>query len=187
MPYQLAPNNVIIERNTAFTGSDGVNYSASWWEGKNESERNAVGITWVNGQPSYDQKFYWGTGKPKDLVDLKTVWVDRQKETAKAFLSSCDWLVLRESEGGTACPSEWKTYRANVRTVSDQREAKINACSDVDELCATIRGHLAETVAGTSSNGATEKKKEDGSSYSPKQWDDIPNPDILPTWPTKPS
>ena len=93
----------------------------------------------------------------------------------------------------------------------------INACADTDKLCATIRGTLAPTVAGTASNGATEKfdtskekfdtskEKKDGSgnsfdpkqyesfdpkqyeSFDPKQWNDIANPDLLEEWPTVPT
>ena len=34
---------------------------------------------------------------------------------ALAYLSSTDWMVIREAEGGTACTEEVKTLRAEAR------------------------------------------------------------------------
>ena len=184
MPYKLAPGNSPIEVNTAFTGTDGINYTSSWWKDKTEAERNAVGITWEADPPWYDQEFYWGASKPKDIDGLKTNWVQEQKDIANSLLAKTDWMVIRAAEGGTAVPSANATYRAAVRTQCGLREATINACADTDALCATIRNTLAPTVAGTASNGATEKKQDDGTSYDPVQYNDIANPDLLEDWPT---
>ena len=170
----------------AFT-HNGSQYPASWLRHATLSQKNAIGITEVADPPWYDQAFYWSSVKPKDLAKLKTVWVEQQKETANQLLSKSDWMVTRKAEAGTAIPSATATYRTAVRTQCGLREATINACSDVKKLQDTIRGNLAPTVAGTASNGATEKKKEDGSSYDPKQYNDIANPDLLEDWPTEPS
>ena len=35
--------------------------------------------------------------------------------TARAYLASTDWMVIREVEGGTACPSDVKAARAAAR------------------------------------------------------------------------
>ena len=176
-----------LSLDVAFTSADGTQYPANWLRNSTAADRAAVkntGITWEADPPWYDQRFYWGPGKPKDLATLKALWVQKQKDIANSLLAPTDWKVIRAAEGGTALPSADKTYRGNVRTQCGLREATINACADVDKLCATITGTLSPTVAGTASNGATEKKKEDGSSYDPVQYNDIANPDLLEDWPT---
>ena len=199
MPYKLAPGNSPISVNSQFVGTDGITYTSSWWNGKTEAERNAVGITWEADPAWYDQQFYWGANKPKDITELKKTWVSKQKDIANSLLRPTDWMVIRAAEGGTAVPSANATYRAAVRTQCGLREATINACADTDALCATIKGNLAPTVAGTASNGATEKfdtskekLDESGNSFDPKQYEsfdpvqynDIANPDLLEDWPT---
>ena len=185
----------------AFTSADGTQYPANWLRNSTAADRAAVantGITWEADPPWYDQRFYWSPNKPKDLADLKAKWVNTQKQTANNLLAQTDWLIVRKAEIGTAVPSADTTYRAKVRTQCGLREATINACADVDKLCATLTGTLAPTIAGTASNGATEKfdtSKEvlvDGKSqdpkvyesFDPKQYNDIANPDLLEDWPT---
>ena len=202
MGYKL--NGSPLSLDVAFIDSDGTQYPSNWLRRSTEAQRAAVptgGITWVADPPGYDQEFYWGSGKPKDIGDLKTLWVQHQKDIAKSLLAKTDWMVTRKAEAGTAIPSATATYRTNVRTQCGLREATINACADTDKLCATIRGKLAPTVAGTASNGATEKfdtskekKDESGNSFDPKQYEsfdpkqynDIANPDLLEDWPTVP-
>ena len=185
MGYKL--NGAPLALDVPFKDSDGTNYPANWLRNSTATERAAVptgGITWEADPPWYNKKFYWAADNPKDIAELKPNWVQQQKATAKGLLIDTDWMVTREAEGGTSIPSAWKTYRAAVRTQCGLREATINACADTAKLAATIDGELPPTVAGTADNGATEKKKEDGSSYDPKQYNDIANPDILEDWPT---
>ena len=184
--YNGSPLNLDVSwRDTA-----GTQYPASWLRGSTAAQRAAVpsgGVTWEDDPPWYDQEFYWSKDKPKAIADLKKTWVEKQKNRANQLLSNTDWLVTRKAEVGTAIPSATATYRANVRTQCGLREATINACADTDALCKTIQGTLAPTIAGSASNGATEKKKEDGSSYDPVQYNDIANPDLLEDWPALPS
>ena len=201
MGYKL--NGSPLSLDVAFRDSDGTQYPSNWLRSSTAAQRAAVptgGITWEADPPWYDEEFYWGTGNPKAIADLKTLWVQKQKDSANNKLSETDWLVTRKSEKGTAIPSATQTYRDNVRTQCGLREATINACADTDKLAATIRNTLAPTVAGTASNGATEKfdtSKEvlvDGKSqdpkvyesFDPKQYNDIANPDLLEDWPTAP-
>ena len=205
-------NGSPLSLDVAWRDTAGTQYPSNWLRGSTAAQRAAVpsgGVTWVADPPWYDQEFYWGPSKPKDIADtptydsydsdgkgvgdptgtrtgLKTLWVQKQKEEANSLLAGTDWLVTRKSEAGTAIPTAQANYRTAVRTQCGLREATINACADTDTLCATIRGTLAPTVAGTASNGATEKKKEDGSSYDPVQYNDIANPDLLEDWPTAP-
>tara|TARA_R100000152_G_C6624923_1_gene74400 strand:- start:33 stop:596 length:564 start_codon:yes stop_codon:yes gene_type:complete len=186
MGYKLNGKPLSLDR--AFTSSDGTQYPANWLRNSTEADRKAVlstGITWeAESADGYDQRFYWSADKPKDLATLKALWINKQKDIANSLLSPTDWKVIRQAEDGTPLSSSDKTYRGNVRTQCRLREATINACSDVAKLRATINGTLSPTIAGTSSNGATEKKQSDGSSYDPKQYNDIANPDLLEDWPT---
>ena len=187
MGYKL--NGSPLALDVAFRDSDGTQYPSSWLRNSTAAQRAAVptgGITWEAGPPWYDQEFYWGKDKPKDIATLKPLWVQKQKDIANQKLTTTDWLVTRKAEAGTAIPTAQANYRTAVRTQCGLREATINACADTDKLCTTIRGELAPTVAGTASNGATEKKKEDGSSSDPVQYNDITNPDLLEDWPTEP-
>ena len=188
MGYKL--NGSPLSLDVAFTDSEGKSYPASWFRGSTAAQRAGVpsgGITWEAEPAGYDQEFYWSASNPKAIADLKTRWVQKQKDDANQLLSKTDWLVTRKSEAGTAIPTAQANYRTAVRTQCGLREATINACADTDKLCATVRGNLSPTVAGTASNGATEKKKEDGSSYDPVQYNDIANPDLLEDWPAVPS
>ena len=51
-------------------------------------------------------------------------------------LSETDWMVIREADGGTAMPSNIKTYRAAVRTKANAMCTQIDNASDVDALAA---------------------------------------------------
>ena len=182
-------NGSPLSLDVAWSDTAGTQYPANWLRGSTAAQRAAVpsgGVTWEAGPPWYDQEFYWGVDNPKDISVLKPLWVQKQKDYANTTLARTDWLVTRKSEVGTAIPTAQANYRTAVRTQCGLREATINACADTDALCKTIRGTLAPTVAGTASNGATERKKEDGSSYDPVQYNDIANPDLLEDWPTAP-
>jgi hypothetical protein len=98
----------------------------------------------------------WGTATPKQLEDvnatdengepviqdgkqvvikgLKSQKIQIVKQQTAGLLSSTDWYVTRKSDTGTAIPQEIQDYRNQVREVSNQQEAQINACLNVDEL-----------------------------------------------------
>jgi len=66
----------------------------------------------------------------------------KHKETinlqAAAKLQPTDWMVIRETEGGTACPSNIKTWRAAIRTKANTHTTAIDAAADVDALAALV-------------------------------------------------
>ena len=100
----------------------------------------------------------YGTATPKQLADslwtaqdesdgkgtegevaargLKFQHKEKIKQQASSLLSNYDWYVIRKADAGTAVPSAITTYRANVRTRSNEMEVLIDACSTVDELAA---------------------------------------------------
>ena len=55
---------------------------------------------------------------------------------AGGTLQSTDWMVVRAAEGGTAVPSDIATWRAAVRTKSNDMCAMIDGVADVDALAA---------------------------------------------------
>ena len=183
MGYKL--NGAYLAINMPFKDSEGTSYPANWIVNASKSELAAVPtgvITWVE-ETSYDQRFYWSPGKPKDIATLKTSWIQAQKDTANTLLAPTDWMVVRAAEGGAALPSDTKTERAAIRTKCKEREDQITACSDTAALDTLLTA--SPTIRGTASNGATEIKKEDGSSYDPKQWNNIVNSAAIKAWPTE--
>tara|TARA_Y100000004_G_scaffold139008_1_gene157768 strand:- start:381 stop:956 length:576 start_codon:yes stop_codon:yes gene_type:complete len=103
----------------------------------------------------FDNRFYWGretdgTLIPRSLTDvnsadangklifdpvtgeqvvtkgLKTIHIERTKQTANDLLSKTDWYITRKAEDSTATiPDAVATYRAAVRTKSGEIETAI--------------------------------------------------------------
>jgi len=84
-----------------------------------------------NGQPVLDID-----GKQVVNKGLKSNHVARIKSQAAGLLQSTDWYVIRNAESGTAIPANISTYRAAVRSKSNDMEALINAVSSVEQLAA---------------------------------------------------
>jgi len=78
----------------------------------------------------------YGTATAKDLDQLKDNHKESINREAYGALQDSDWLVVRAAEGGTAVPSAWTTYRAAVRTKSNDMETLIDAAANVDALAA---------------------------------------------------
>jgi hypothetical protein len=99
---------------------------------------------------------YFGTATPKALEDinatdengqpvlqdgiqvvikgLKSEKISISKQQTAGLLANTDWYVTRKADTGTAIPQEIQDFRTNVRAVSNQQEAQINACSNVEQL-----------------------------------------------------
>ena len=84
-----------------------------------------------DGTPLLDQD-----GKQLVTKGLKSNHVARIKSQAAGALQSTDWYVIRNAESGAAIPTNISTYRAAVRTKSNDMEALINAVSSVEQLAA---------------------------------------------------
>ena len=67
---------------------------------------------------------------------LKTIKKENINKQAGSILQSTDWMVIREADGGTAIPSNIKTWRASVRTKANSMCTQIDNASDVDALAA---------------------------------------------------
>jgi len=57
-------------------------------------------------------------------------------QQAGGILQDTDWMVVRAAEGGTAVPSDIATWRAAVRTKSNDMCTMIDGAADVDALAA---------------------------------------------------
>ena len=129
----------------AFTDINGNQYPANWLRSATQDQCDALGITWVAPAPDdyYDQRFYWGVDDPKDIDELKALWLSKQKAMASSLLTPTDWYLIRQTEvPEQPCPPEVLQERADIRTVSGQREAQIIACVDNAELEALINESL---------------------------------------------
>ena len=100
----------------------------------------------------------WGTATPKRLLDenavdedgdpilddngvqvinygLKTEKKRIVKQQASGLLEKTDWHNHKALDDDTyTIPENVKTYRANVRSKSNEMETQIDACTNVDEL-----------------------------------------------------
>ena len=89
---------------------------------KTEADFDA-NVKWVSGADSNGSAIF---GSKPDAVTWTKVKADMDKqdafasqkiinETARAYLASTDWMVVRAAEGGTAVPSDVTTKRAAER------------------------------------------------------------------------
>ncbi len=121
-----------------------------------EAERNAIGVytivddnsnrkdntLYTNTDVSYvfaDGKVTasYGTANPKELEDVKSQKKLDIRQQASVILTATDWYVVKATEVESySVPEATTTYRADVRTASNDMESKIDACSTVDELAA---------------------------------------------------
>ena len=92
----------------------------------------------------------YGTATPKSLDDttttdpvtgetttspgLKSNAISVQNQQAYSLLQPSDWYVVRESENGTAIPTDWDTWRESIRTTYQSQVTMINACTTVPQL-----------------------------------------------------
>ena len=137
-------------------------FSSRW----TNAEREAIGIYEVefDNTNKKDEQWYtntnqsfafaggavtasFGSATAKALADttedgivtpgLKSNHKERIKYEASSLLTSYDWYVVKATEVDSySVPSAVTTYRANVRTKSNDMETLIDACSTVDELAA---------------------------------------------------
>ena len=98
----------------------------------------------------------WGKATPKQLDDvnavdengeaiiqdgkqvvtkgLKSQKISISKQQTAGLLQSTDWYVVRKADTGTEIPESIQEYRTAVRTISNQQESQINACTTVEQL-----------------------------------------------------
>jgi hypothetical protein len=117
-----------INTNEQFTFADGQ-VTRSWGTAtpKRLNDENAVD---ENGDPVLDNN-----GNQVINYGLKTEKKNIIKQQASGLLAPTDWYVVKASEvADYSVPSNITTFRADVRTKSNEMETQINACTNVDEL-----------------------------------------------------
>ena len=149
----------IIRAGRSWTDANGVKHPANWtrWT---DAEKTAMGLVWVDDPAPYDNRFYWDANTPKNIADvnevdengdpvldekgnqvvtkgLKSVAIAQVKVTAGSLLAPTDWMVVKAAEvEGYSVPADVLTYRAAVRTASNDIEAAITACTTHDAFMA---------------------------------------------------
>ena len=74
-----------------------------------------------------------GGVKVEGLKTVKNQIIDNQ---CAGILAPSDWRVIREQETGSAMDSDWKTWRAAVRTKCNAMQTLITNAANVDALAA---------------------------------------------------
>lgn len=144
----------IIRAGKAWTDNDQIQHPANWMVWSAE-EKAAKGLVWEDdADNSFDGRFYWSAGVAKSLDDvnevdedgnpvmqdgeqvvtkgLKTNAIELVKRQAGGLLAPTDWMVIKASEvADYSLPTDVATYRAAVRTASNNIEAAITAASDL--------------------------------------------------------
>ena len=156
--YALIENNEIKETfsNIRALKIGDVQYPKNIFTVWSESELNNVGLyTVVQDNSNYkDGSLYtntevsyafadgkvtasYGTATAKELSGLKTEKKRIIKRQASDLLTSNDWQVIKATEVESySVPGAITTYRADIRTASNDMETLIDNCSTVDELAA---------------------------------------------------
>ena len=70
----------------------------------------------------------------KDVASLKTDVIGKINAHVGSLLSSSDWRVIREADGGTAVSDDWKTYRNEVRAHGNSLESGVEAFASVEAV-----------------------------------------------------
>ena len=114
--------------NQSFNFADGkVTASFGTATAKLLEDRNEVDEA---GEPLLDEK-----GNQVVTKGLKSQKKAIIKSQASGYLTKTDWYVIKATDVESySVPENIKTYRADVRTASNDMEAKIDACTTVDEL-----------------------------------------------------
>jgi hypothetical protein len=148
----------IIRAGKAWTDNDGIQHPSNWmlWD---DATKAAKGLVWEDDAASFDGRFYWSAGVPKALDDvnevdengdplmqdgeqvvtlgLKSNAIATVKAQAGGLLAPTDWMVIKASEvADYSLPTDVATYRAAVRTASNNIEAAITAASDLTAFMA---------------------------------------------------
>jgi hypothetical protein len=107
----------------------------------------------------------YGSATAKELADvtneddsitlgLKTQHKEIIKQQASSLLTPTDWYVVKATEVESySVPAAMTTYRAAVRTASNDMEVLIDACGTVDELAALYQ----QVNTGTEENPVMER------------------------------
>ena len=157
MPWKYSGR--IIRVGKAWVDNNGTQYPAVW-SNYSADEKAAIGLTWEDEVAAHDNRFYHGRDSngdliPRSLTDVNEVDEDGNaikdvdgnqivtlglksnaialaKTQAAALLAPYDWQVIKATEVESySVPSTVTTYRAAVRTASNNIETAITNAADL--------------------------------------------------------
>ena len=128
---------------------DGVQHPANIFRAWSKAELLAIGI--APARVEVPDSRYYNTGAEsytftdgewvisyetteKNVDDLKADLIAKIKANVGALLSSSDWMVVRQADGGKAVPEAWATYRSEVRTHGNSLESGVEAFASLDAI-----------------------------------------------------
>ena len=160
---------IVIREGRSWTNDTGVRHPTSWgsWS---EQEKTEAGLVFTAEPPPFDSRYYWATGVPKAIEDvpavdeegvavvdadgmptvtlgLKSTEIAKVKAQARGALMETDWYVIRFVETGEEIPPSVSFKRTEIRTEANDLEARIDACTTLDELVAVLTPEPIETEA----------------------------------------
>lgn len=137
------------------------NWSSAWTD-QNKTDFGLVWEDAPASEQPFDSTFYYGRQADGTLIErsltdinevdeddnpvldedgnqvvtkgLKTIWIEKTKQTTNNLLSKWDWQITRKSEKNIAIDSDVATYRDAVRTACNTIETAINNCSSLSDL-----------------------------------------------------
>ena len=95
-----------------------------------KSRRNPDG-TFAGGADYYELTY---DTTEKNVEDLKSNLIFKIKENTGILIAPFDWMVIRATEGGTAMPADWTTYRSEVRAHGNSLENGVEAFASVQAV-----------------------------------------------------
>ena len=133
----LKSNEYYINTNQSFDFADGV-VTASYGVA---TAKPIDDILWQEGDEDMPEETSVGDVKQPGI---RQGYKDTINSQAGGILQDTDWMVVRAAEGGTAVPSDIATWRAAVRTKSNDMCTAIDGAADVDALAALYEYNDAE-------------------------------------------
>jgi|TARA_B100000085_G_scaffold180551_1_gene164739 hypothetical protein len=155
-------NGITLNPNKAWVHQDGRQFPAGYILTTDIATRESIGVTMVSdvAPAYYDQEYYWSPDNPKNLDELKAKKIADTKNHCASVLRLSDELVTKALDEATsfaefkaAKPANYTTYRAAMRTVSNTREAEINACTTVEQLRELFKGSAQVQQTDSEGNG----------------------------------
>ena len=155
--WAIVKDNEVTETFSNLKGLviDNIQYSRNIFSFRwSEAERNAIGVYTIvhDNSNKKDQDYYtntdvsytfadgkvtasYGTATAKELDAVKSKKKNSIKRTTSDLLTPTDWYVIKATEVESySVPEATTTYRADVRTASNDMESKIDSCTTIDEL-----------------------------------------------------
>ena len=152
--FAIISNGVIamfVQAGTAFEW-DGIQYPNNWCNLSTPEEKTAIGMVDVVYGAYPNDTYYWVsqdapvytgtvveinyTATPKDLFTLQNNAVTAVQQQAYSILLPSDWRVVKGYETKSAIPTDWNTWRQEIRTQCDAQIIAITNCTTVAELAA---------------------------------------------------